>query len=462
MSDLPEGWATAKVSDLTTKVGSGSTPKGGKRAYHESGIPLIRSMNVHFDGFRLKGLAFIDDAQAEKLQNVVVESGDVLLNITGASIGRVTTAPDNMEGARVNQHVSIIRPNDALSSKFLSWFLASPDQQSLIDRIQVGATRQALTKTMVLDFKIPLPPLAEQRRIVARIEELFSRLDAGVAALRHAKAQLQRYRQSVLAAAVTGQLTQAWREQHPDTELAEELLERILEQRRESWSARGQYKEPVATDSLPLDLPTTWTITNIDSVISGIEAGKNFKCDERPPTEGETGLVKISAVTWGRFDELESKTVTRDDQIREEHLIHTGDFLLSRANTLELVGAPVIVEQITRQLMLSDKVLRFRFIERLEKFALFWLRSKLGRKEIESRATGNQLSMRNIAQASLRAIPLPLPPLAEQVLIVAEVEARTTTIDHLEAELDRQITRSNHLRQSTLAAAFTGNLTSNA
>jgi len=77
-----------------------------------------------------------------------------------------------------------------------------------------------------------------------------------------------------------------------------------------------------------------------------------------------------------------------------------SDFLLSRANTLELVGVPVIVEQINRQLMLSDKVLRFRFIERLEKFAMFWLRSKLGRKEIESRATGNQLSMRNIAQAS--------------------------------------------------------------
>jgi type I restriction enzyme S subunit len=106
--------------------------------------------------------------------------------------------------------------------------------------------------------------------------------------------------------------------------------------------------------------------------------------------------------------------------------------------------------------MLSDKVLRLRFIERLERFALFWLRSKLGRKEIESRATGNQLSMRNIAQASLRAIPLPLPPLAEQHQIVAEVEARTTAIDHLEAELDRQITRASRLRQAILANAFSG------
>ena len=255
MSKLPKDWTTTQLRDLATKVGSGATPKGGKNAYKDSGIPLIRSMNVHFDGFRQKGLAFINDSQAEKLRNVVVEGGDVLLNITGASIGRVTTAPEAMAGARVNQHVSIIRPTEALSSTYLSWFLASPEQQSFIDRIQVGATRQALTKTMILDFEIPVPPIPEQRRIVARIEELFSRLDAGVAALRHAKAQLQRYRQSVLAAAVAGQLTQAWREQHPDTEPADELLERILKQRRKQWSGRGKNKEPMAPDTADLPNP---------------------------------------------------------------------------------------------------------------------------------------------------------------------------------------------------------------
>jgi len=352
-----------------------------------------------------------------------------------------------------------LRPKDQLLPEFLFYFMIQQKFRREAERNMTGAVGlRRVPRSFIEEYQIPLPPLPEQRRIVARIEELFSRLDAGVAALRHAKAQLQRYRQAVLTAAVTGQLTQAWREQHPDTEPAEELLERILEQRREQWNGRGKYTGAVSAEPLNLDLPATWTITNIDSVISGIEAGKNFKCEERPPTEGETGLVKISAVTWGKFDELESKTVTRGDQIREEHVIHSGDFLLSRANTLELVGAPVIVEQMTRHLMLSDKVLRLRFVEPIEKFAMFWLRSKLGRKEIESRATGNQLSMRNIAQASLRAIPIPLPPLAEQHQIVAEVEARTTAIDHLEAELDRQITRSNRLRQSTLAAAFAGTL----
>jgi type I restriction enzyme S subunit len=108
-----------------------------------AGIPLIRSMNVHFSGFRPDGLAYLDAKQAKQLDNVIVRLGDVLLNITGASIGRVTVAPDSMDGARVNQHVCIIRPNNTLLPVFLAYFLASPSEQARIMNIQVGATRQA-------------------------------------------------------------------------------------------------------------------------------------------------------------------------------------------------------------------------------------------------------------------------------------------------------------------------------
>ncbi len=100
-------WPVVKLKDVTVKVGSGATPRGGKISYKPIGIPLIRSMNIHFSGFKVEGLAFIDEQQARQLDNVKVIEGDVLLNITGASIGRVTTAPRTMEGARVNQHVCI-------------------------------------------------------------------------------------------------------------------------------------------------------------------------------------------------------------------------------------------------------------------------------------------------------------------------------------------------------------------
>ena len=465
-----QGWRIAKISDFA-KTTSGGTPSRANPEFYTGNIPWIKSGDLN-DGNVSEATEFITKEALKSSSAKLFPAGTLMIALYGATIGKLGILTID---AATNQAVCGIFVSEGVETKYLFYFLLQ-HRQELIKQ-GAGGAQPNISQGIIRDIEVPLPPLPEQRRIVARIEELFSRLDAGVAALRHAKAQLQRYRQSVLAAAVTGQLTQAWREQKvaeasrlssPDKnqrqdasatlpyESAKELLKRILKQRREQWNGRGKYTEAVSAEPLNLDFPATWTITNIDSVISGIEAGKNFKCEERPPTEGETGLVKISAVTWGKFDELESKTVTRDDQIRKEHVIHSGDFLLSRANTLELVGAPVIVEQITRHLMLSDKVLRLRFVERIEKFALFWLRSKLGRKEIESRATGSQLSMRNIAQGSLRAIPIPLPPLAEQNQILAEVAARTTAIDHLEAELDRQITRSNRLRQSTLASAFRG------
>jgi type I restriction enzyme S subunit len=170
-------WETHSLKSLATKIGSGATPAGGRESYFAEGVPLIRSMNVHFRGFERTGLVFLSDEQADELANVAVQPNDVLLNITGASIGRVTIAPEDMAGARVNQHVTIIRPTSRLSSRFLSIFLASPSIQRMIDEIQVGATRQALTKGMIEQFTIPLPPLAEQKRIVAKVDELMALCD---------------------------------------------------------------------------------------------------------------------------------------------------------------------------------------------------------------------------------------------------------------------------------------------
>jgi type I restriction enzyme S subunit len=155
-------WNKEKLGSLCVKIGSGSTPTGGKESYQTSGTPLIRSMNVHFDGIHDEGLAFLNDSQAEKLKNVTVAEGDVLLNITGASIGRVTVAPERIAGARVNQHVCIIRTQAKLTPRFLALVLASPEIQSVINNVQVGATREALNKSMIQDFDIPMPSVEEQ------------------------------------------------------------------------------------------------------------------------------------------------------------------------------------------------------------------------------------------------------------------------------------------------------------
>ncbi len=166
-------YSTQPLFALASKVGSGATPKGGQKAYKESGISLIRSLNVYDSEFRPEGLAFIDDDQAGKLSNVVVEGGDVLLNITGASIARCCIVLDELLPARVNQHVCIIRPNKELNSKFLNYLLISPKfKAALLFQGAGGATRQALTKVMISNLEIPLPPLEEQAMLVDKVNLL--------------------------------------------------------------------------------------------------------------------------------------------------------------------------------------------------------------------------------------------------------------------------------------------------
>jgi len=155
----PKGWATAALGEHTSKIGSGATPLGGEESYKKSGIALIRSMNVRDGAFARHGLAFIDEAQAARLDGVVVEAEDVLLNITGASVARVCRAPADVLPARVNQHVAIIRPTGTFSSRFLeSCLLCPPVKRRLLKVAGAGATREAITKAEIERFSIFRPP----------------------------------------------------------------------------------------------------------------------------------------------------------------------------------------------------------------------------------------------------------------------------------------------------------------
>lgn len=162
-------WDEVPLRDVCTKIGSGATPTGGEEAYKVEGITLIRSMNVYDFAFIHDGLAHIDDAQATRLNNVTVQANDVLLNITGASVGRCCIVPVNVLPARVNQHVSIIRVNPSLAEPlFVLYTINSPYYKNmLLNRSITGATREALTKEDISQFKIPLPPLPIQRKIAA-------------------------------------------------------------------------------------------------------------------------------------------------------------------------------------------------------------------------------------------------------------------------------------------------------
>lgn len=169
-----KGWEVHLLKALCTKIGSGATPKGGSESYKEEGTSLIRSLNIHNNEFKFKDLAYIDDDQADSLNNVIVQGNDVLLNITGASVARCCIVPTEVLPARVNQHVCILRHGNLIDAKYLNRLLTNDNYQQLLQRLakSKAATREALPKSIVDKLSIPLPPLSLQRLFAQRIEQI--------------------------------------------------------------------------------------------------------------------------------------------------------------------------------------------------------------------------------------------------------------------------------------------------
>lgn len=177
---MSSNWPTVKLGDFCKKIGSGATPRGGASVYMDDGeICLIRSQNVHNEGFNPNGLVYIDEDAAKKLSNVIVEENDVLLNITGDSVARVCLAKSRFLPARVNQHVAIIRPdNDEFDPRFIRYLLASPTYQNILLSIAaVGATRNALTKGMIENLDVLKPPIEQQIEMANQLEALDKKID---------------------------------------------------------------------------------------------------------------------------------------------------------------------------------------------------------------------------------------------------------------------------------------------
>lgn len=197
----------------------------------------------------------------------------------------------------------------------------------------------------------------------------------------------------------------------------------------------------------------------LETVIQSIQAGKSFKCDERPPKEGEIGVAKVSSLSWGSYNEDESKTCRRPELVNPDLYIKKDDFLFSRANTIELVGACVIVGVASKNIMLSDKTLRINFAEGNPHFFLYYLKSHIGRSEIERLATGNQDSMRNIGQNRIKSIRFPPVTPEQQHRIVEKIEALFAELDRGVEALKSTQQQLKVYRQSVLKHAFEGKLT---
>jgi len=201
----PKGWEKVELKKCTSKIGSGSTPRGGKETYLTEGIALIRSLNIYDNEFKYKNLAYISQEQADKLKNVIVESSDVLFNITGASVCRCSIVPDDVLPARVNQHVSILRPmKEKLSSYFLSHLLISENVKIKLLGVGSfgGAVMEAITKEQLEKIEVILPSIDLQNQFAERVAVIEEQKAIAQKSLEHSESLFN----SLLQKAFKGEL----------------------------------------------------------------------------------------------------------------------------------------------------------------------------------------------------------------------------------------------------------------
>jgi type I restriction enzyme S subunit len=202
---------TTTLKAICSKIGSGATPKGGEKSYKETGVPLVRSLNVYDREFRYGKIAYLDEDQAASLANVTLKQGDVLLNITGASVARCCVLPNDLIGGRVNQHVSIIRiKENILHPELLSYILTSNETKHVLLAVgnTGGTTRQAITKSQIEGFKVSFPTdYQEQSKLVIRLQQIEKCVLSSQRNLRDKSIEVSELRQSLLQKAFAGELT---------------------------------------------------------------------------------------------------------------------------------------------------------------------------------------------------------------------------------------------------------------
>lgn len=382
-----------------------------------------------------------------------MEAGDVLISIAG-TIGRVAVVREHDVPANTNQAVGIIRgASKTFVPEFLRYLLESPSIHAQISGEARGGAMQNISLENVKNVELPLPPLDEQRAIVAEIEKQFTRLEAGVGALKRVQANLKRYRAAVLKAACEGKLVPTEAElakaESRSYETGEQLLQRIHTERRKNWNGRGKYKEPATPDTTNLPkLPEGWVWVSLDQIAS-VALGKMLDKAKHQAGKRLRYLRNIN-VRWGRVDTDDCLEMFFEDDEIERFAVRSGDVLVCEGGE---PGRAAVWEGNEEEMMYQKAIHRVRFFGQFKARYLVFLLEFLAKSgRLERWFTGS--TIKHFTRESFIRLPIPLPPLAEQKRIVEEVERRLSVIEELEATLSTNLQRATRLRQSILQKAF--------
>lgn len=310
----------------------------------------------------------------------------------------------------------------------------------------------------IANYCFPLPPLPEQQRMVAKIEELLTRLDAGVKGLKKAKAQLKRYRQAVLKAAFEGKLTEEWRKAHQhELESASVLLERTKEEGRKNAGAKHRELPPMDTSELP-ELPEEWVWASLEQLSWDSGYGTSEKCRYEfagPP------VLRIPNIADGRVDLKDMKYAATNARLSDTAQLACGDLLVIRTNgSKDLIGrAGLVGETYDQPHFFASYLIRFRLVNIgcLPQWVSSILPSSRVRSWIEQRAA-TSAGQHNISMTTLNRLPIQVPPPREQQRILEELERRFSVAHEVEKIVEQNLKRAERLRQSILKQGFKGRL----
>ena len=475
---IPKGWALPCIGDVAILLAGYGFPTE-YQGQSEGDLPFFKVGDIseawqRNDRTLTKAKHYLTFDEAANLRAKPLPAGSVVFAKIGAAISLNRRAILSQPSLIDNNCMGLAAQSELLDHTYLFYFTCT---------LRLGESSRAsvvpsLRKSDVEPISFPLPPLAEQSRIVAKIEELFSDLDAGVAALKRAKANLKRYRASVLKAAVEGKLTEQWRAKHPATEPASALLARILKERRLKWEAdqlakfaaakkeppkywKEKYVEPTPPDTTGLpELPDGWCWARFGQ-LAQFQNGRAFPSKEYA-TQGEKllrpgNLFADGTVRWSeknsRFMPAEWSATYPNYVVRGNELVMN---LTAQSLADEFLGR-ICLTSPDESCLLNQRLARITPLDGLDKrFALYLLKSSIFRRFVNGLNTGSLIEHMFTSQLEMCCVPL--PPLDEQKEIVQEVERRFSIVEGNDVQLDSNLARATRLRQSILKRAFEGKL----
>ena len=469
---MPKHWKATTFGEIAQLLRGVSYKKPDASNKPELGkVPVLRANNIGH-GLNFNKLVYVPAVLVKPEQ--FIKKGDIIIAMSSGSkhlVGKSAQANEDYPGG-YGAFCANLRVSEKINAKYVAYFYSSPKNLKLISAASSGSNINNLKREHILNAPIPIAPYEQQKLIVAKIEELFSHIDAGVIALNSSKKLLKQYRQSVLKSAVTGELTKQWREKNED-DLGgtNKLLEQILIQRRKTWEAqqlgqfeakgkipkgnkwKDKYKEP-ETPTLN-DVPNTWIPVTLDQITEYITSG----------SRGWAKFYSESGATFIRAQNLKHDELRLDD-VAFVTLPNTAEGMRTRVKLSDILititGANVtktgIVNLDIDEGYVSQHVALCRMVlPKCAEYIYQYLISKEGgRKHLEAAAYGAGKPGLNLE--NIKTLNIPLPSLVEQVEIKRVVQERLDKIEHLQGEIDRQLTQSVKQKQSILASAFSGKL----